>query len=65
MDIVDTTNGRLVSSGPCIDPNPSVGALVSNGRIFQTSQGGGLQLSEVYGSEAASFTTPWQSGTAP
>ena len=65
MDIVDTTNGRLVSSGPCIDPNACVGALVSNGRIFHTSQGGGLQVSEVYGSEAASFTTPWQSETAP
>lgn len=59
MDVVDTSSGRLISSGPSIDPNACVGSLVSNGRIFHTSQGGGLQLSEVYGSEAAKFKVPW------
>jgi outer membrane protein assembly factor BamB len=65
MDIVDTSDGRLVSSGPSIDPNACVGALVSNGRIFHTSQGGGLQVSQVYGSEATSFASLWESGTIP
>lgn len=65
MDIVDTADGSLVSSGPSIDPNACVGSLVSNGRIFHTSQGGGLQASLVYGPEAAAFRTPWQVDTAP
>jgi outer membrane protein assembly factor BamB len=63
MDIFDTSKAALVSSGPAIDPNACVGAIVSNGRIFYTSQGGGLQLSQVYGPEAASFSAPWE--TAP
>lgn len=65
MDIVDTSNGTLVSSGPSIDPNACVGSLVSNGRIFHTSQGGGLQASLAYGPEAASFSSPWQAEAAP
>ena len=59
-DIFDTSKSELVSSGPSIDPNACVGAIVSNGRIFYTSQGGGLQLSQVYGLEAASFAAPWK-----
>ncbi len=65
MDIFDTSKGKLVSSGPSIDPNACIGAVVSNGRIFHTSQGGGLQLSQVYGSEAASFAAPWETNRAP
>ncbi len=65
MDIVDTTSGQLVSSGPSVDPNACVGSVVSNGRLFHTSQGGGLQLSEVYGPEAAAFHTPWHVPAAP
>jgi hypothetical protein len=44
---------KLISSGPSIDPNACIGSIVSNGRIFHTSQGGGLRLSLIYGSEAA------------
>jgi len=50
MDMIDTTSGnRFVSSGPCVDVRECVGAVVSNGRIFYTSQGSGLQLCQVCG----------------
>ena len=53
MDMIDTTDGnKVVSSGPCVDARECVGAVVSNGRIFYTSQANGLQVSQVYGSEA-------------
>ena len=53
MDMIDTSNGnKVVSSGPCVDARECVGAVVSNGRIFYTSQANGLQVSQVYGSEA-------------
>jgi outer membrane protein assembly factor BamB len=61
MDMIDTSDGnKLVSSGPCVDVRECVGAVVSNGRIFYTSQGSGLQVSQVFGSEANSFTAPWE-----
>ena len=54
---VDTTgDNKLVSSGPCVDARECVGAVVSNGRIFYTSQANGLQISQVYGAEAESIT---------
>lgn len=65
MDILDTSTGKFVSSGPAVDPNGCVSAIVSNGRIFFTSQSGGLQVSQVYGSEAASFAAPWQTPAGP
>ncbi len=65
MDVVDSSNGQLISSGPSIDPNACVGSVVSNGRIFHTSQGGGLQVSEVYGPEAAMFQSSWHVDLAP
>ncbi|MFC1633381.1 PQQ-binding-like beta-propeller repeat protein [Planctomycetota bacterium] len=53
MDMIDTSDGnKMISSGPCIDARECVGAVVSNGRIFYTSQANGLQVSQVYGSEA-------------
>ena len=52
-DVLDTASGHLLWSGPSIDPNACVGSILSNGRLFHTSQGGGLQLSLVYGPEAA------------
>jgi outer membrane protein assembly factor BamB len=59
MDMIDASNNNeLVSSGPCVDVRECVGAAVSNGRIFYTSQGSGLQVSQVYGAEADSFTAP-------
>ena len=61
MDLIDTSDGnRLVSSGPCVDVRECVSAVVSNGRIFYTSQGSGLQVSQVFGPEANSFTAPWE-----
>ena len=62
MDMIDTADGnKVVSSGPCVDVRECVGAVVSNGRIFYTSQGSGLQVCQVYGEEAASF----QAAAAP
>jgi len=59
MDMIDTLNGnKFVSSGPCVDVRECVGAVVSNGRIFYTSQGSGLQLCQVCGTEAASMSEP-------
>ncbi|MHC4434077.1 MAG: outer membrane protein assembly factor BamB family protein, partial [Planctomycetota bacterium] len=53
MDMIDVVGGNeLVSSGPCIDARECVGGVVSNGRIFYTSQANGLQVSQVYGPEA-------------
>ncbi len=62
LDLIDTSdvsNVRLVSSGPRLDPSECAAAMVSNGRVFYTGQGSGLQVSEVYGAEAATFTVPW------
>jgi outer membrane protein assembly factor BamB len=64
MDIIDATNGnKVVSSGPCVDARECVGAVVSNGRIFYTSQANGLQLSQVCGPEATSFSPVWQTAS--
>ena len=60
MDVQDTGTGRFLSSGPAVDPNGCLGAIVSNGRIFYTSQAGGLQVSLAYGSEAAVPSTAQQ-----
>lgn len=61
MDFIDTLNGnKVVSSGPCVDARECVGAVVSNGRVFYTSQANGLQLSQVCGPEAMSFRPVWQ-----
>jgi outer membrane protein assembly factor BamB len=52
MDIYDTAdNNRLVTTGPAVDVLLCVGAQVSNGRIFFTTNGGGLQLPMTYGDE--------------
>lgn len=54
MDIYDTAdNNRLIATGPAVDVLLCVGAHVSNGRIFFTANGGGVQLSMSYGEEAA------------
>jgi outer membrane protein assembly factor BamB len=53
MDIYDTAdNNKLIASGPAVDVLLCVGAHVSNGRIFFTANGGGVQLSMSYGEEA-------------
>ena len=53
MDMIDiSADNKMVSSGPCIDARECVGAVVSNGRVFYTSQANGLQVSQFYGEEA-------------
>ncbi|MFV2069655.1 MAG: PQQ-binding-like beta-propeller repeat protein, partial [Pirellulales bacterium] len=49
IDVSNVTDVRLVSSGPRVDPSECAAAMVSNGRIFYTGQGSGLQVSLVYG----------------
>jgi hypothetical protein len=61
MDVIDLSNGnKLVSSGPAVDVRECVGAVVSNGRMFYTTQGSGVQVSQVWGVEAASSVSPWE-----
>ena len=45
-------DGKLVYAGPSIDVLQCVGGFVSNGRVFYTTNGGGLQASLLCGSEA-------------
>jgi hypothetical protein len=64
MDVIDLSDGnKLVSTGPAVDNRECVAAVVSNGRIFYTSQAAGVQISQVCGSEAASFS-PWRQPAA-
>jgi len=63
MDILDLSDQQhiaLLSTGPAVDPSQCVGATVSNGRIFYTGHGGGLQMSQAYGDEATSSRAPWE-----
>lgn len=61
MDMIDLSDGnRLITTGPAIDSRECVGGIVSNGRIFYTSQASGLQVSLTYGDEAAAASPPWQ-----
>ena len=53
MDMIDLSqNSRLVSTGPAIDSRECLGAVVSNGRIFYTSQASGFIVSQTYGASA-------------
>ncbi len=52
IDLSDTGNIRLVSTGPAIDVHECVGTMISNGRLFYTSHAGCLQMSKSYGDEA-------------
>jgi len=61
MDVISTAEGHaLASSGPAIDCRECVGAVVSNGRLFYTTQASGLQASQAFGPEAAATPAPWQ-----
>jgi outer membrane protein assembly factor BamB len=63
MDMIDMSDqNKLVTTGPAIDSRECVGGVVSNGRVFYTSQASGLQVSLTYGEEAASAKRPWQAG---
>jgi outer membrane protein assembly factor BamB len=65
MDLIDMSAGnKLVTTGPAIDSRECVGAVVSNGRIFYTSQASGLQVSQLYGAEAERTGLPWHKAAA-
>jgi len=52
MDVYDTRDGiRLVSSGPAVDVLQCVGAFASNGRLYYSANGGGIQLAMLSGAE--------------
>ena len=60
MDAIDTVReNELVSTGPAVDVLQCVGAQLSNGRLFYTANGSGLQLSMSFGEEAEAFPGPW------
>ena len=62
MDVIDLSEIgaiRLLSSGPRLDPSECIGACLSNGRIFYTGHGGGMQACQLYGAEANSSSIPW------
>ncbi|MHB1034037.1 MAG: PQQ-binding-like beta-propeller repeat protein [Pirellulales bacterium] len=54
FDLFDLTGEpKMISSGPVLDVLMCVGGIVSNGRIFYTTNGSGLQASLSFGEEAA------------
>jgi len=60
MDMIDLSQGgKLVSTGPAIDSRECLGAVVSNGRIFYTSQASGLVVSQTYGPESVNLPPSW------
>lgn len=61
MDMIDlAAGGKLVSTGPAIDSRECLGAVVSNGRIFYTSQASGFVVSQTYGDESKKLPAVWE-----
>lgn len=61
MDMIDLSqDGKLVSTGPAIDSRECLGAVVSNGRIFYTSQASGFVVSQTYGAESKDLPAVWE-----
>lgn len=61
MDMIDLSDGgKLVSTGPAIDSRECLGAVVSNGRIFYTSQASGFVVSQTYGEESKKLPPAWE-----
>lgn len=61
MDMIDLSqDGKLVSTGPAIDSRECLGAVVSNGRIFYTSQASGFVVSQTYGPESKDMPPAWE-----
>ena len=52
--------GKLVSTGPAIDSRECLGAVVSNGRIFYTSQASGFIVSQTYGADSKKLPAVWE-----
>ncbi len=66
MDMMDLSQGgKLVSTGPAIDSRECLGAVVSNGRIFYTSQASGFVVSQTFGPEAWSLPAVWERVAPP
>jgi hypothetical protein len=60
MDMIDLSDeGKLVSTGPAIDSRECLGAVVSNGRIFYTSQASGFVVSQTFGESSKSLPAVW------
>jgi outer membrane protein assembly factor BamB len=60
MDMIDLSqDSKLVSTGPAIDSRECLGAVVSNGRIFYTSQASGFIVSQTYGEESQQLPAVW------
>ncbi|MCC6508668.1 MAG: PQQ-binding-like beta-propeller repeat protein [Pirellulaceae bacterium] len=60
MDMIDLSqDSRLVSTGPAIDSRECLGAVVSNGRIFYTSQASGFIVSQTYGDQSQTLPAVW------
>lgn len=61
MDMIDLSqDSKLISTGPAIDSRECLGAVVSNGRIFYTSQASGFVVSQTYGEEAKRLPAVWE-----
>ncbi len=61
MDLIDlAAGGKLISTGPAIDSRECLGAVVSNGRIFYTSQASGFVVSQTYGAQAKKVPAVWE-----
>tara|TARA_R110000868_G_scaffold411563_1_gene705327 strand:+ start:19026 stop:21785 length:2760 start_codon:yes stop_codon:yes gene_type:complete len=61
MDMIDLSDdGKLVSTGPAIDSRECLGAVVSNGRIFYTSQASGFIVSQTYGEASKKLPAVWE-----
>jgi hypothetical protein len=53
-DLSDPEDIRLISTGPRLDPSECIGAVASNGRLFYTGHGGGLQACQICKSKTMS-----------
>jgi outer membrane protein assembly factor BamB len=61
MDMIDlAADGKLISTGPAIDSRECLGAVVSNGRIFYTSQASGFVVSQTYGADSKKLPAVWE-----
>jgi len=61
MDMIDLSDhGKLVSTGPAIDSRECLGAVISNGRIFYTSQASGFVVSQTYGAASRNLPAVWE-----
>lgn len=60
MDMIDlSADGKLVSTGPAIDSRECLGAIVSNGRVFYTSQASGFVVSQTFGESSKQLPAVW------